>query len=554
MKKYTADFETATWLENETYVWAWATCEIGNPENIVIGNSIETFIEWCIKNDNTTLYFHNLKFDGEFIINYLLQNDFKWIEERKDYSDNTFTTVISDLGQFYNIEVVFKKYNGKYLKTEFYDSLKIIPFAVEDIAKSFNLPISKLEIDYLKPRKRGHKLTPDEIEYIKNDVTIVALALNQLFDKGLTKMTAASNALSDYKKILGAARFKHFFPELSSEVDKDIRQSYKGGFTYCNPIYKEKDVGYGITLDVNSLYPYILYSKPMPFSDPVFFKGKYQEDKTYPLYIQRITCSFKLKANKIPTIQIKHSKYYFVGNEYLRSSNGLVVSLTLTNIDLKLFLEQYDVDDLTYESGWKFKAITGLFSKYIDKWVAEKNQGTISGNKGQRTRAKLMLNSLYGKFAKSITMKSQMPFIGVDEIVHYETLPEKEAKGLYLPVAIFTTSYAREKTIRTSQAITDYSIKKYGKDLYCYSDTDSISCLLPIEELKQFCEIDDVELGKWKHESTFTKARFVRQKCYIKEIDGKMEITCSGMPKSCYKYVTWEKFKTGLSVPRETCF
>lgn len=71
---------------------------------------------------------------------------------------------------------------------------------------------------------------------------------------------------------------------------------------------------------------------------------------------------------------------------------GLIVALTLTNIDLKLFLEQYDVSDLTYESGWKFKAIQGLFTKYIDKWIAEKNEGTITGNKGQRTRAKLMLN------------------------------------------------------------------------------------------------------------------------------------------------------------------
>ncbi len=28
MKKYTADFETAVHLKNETYVWAWAVCEI----------------------------------------------------------------------------------------------------------------------------------------------------------------------------------------------------------------------------------------------------------------------------------------------------------------------------------------------------------------------------------------------------------------------------------------------------------------------------------------------------------------------------------------------
>ena len=38
MKKFTADFETATWLPNETYVWAWAICEIGNPDNIIIDN------------------------------------------------------------------------------------------------------------------------------------------------------------------------------------------------------------------------------------------------------------------------------------------------------------------------------------------------------------------------------------------------------------------------------------------------------------------------------------------------------------------------------------
>lgn len=28
---------------------------------------------------------------------------------------------------------------------------------------------------------------------------------------------------------------------------------------------------------------------------------------------------------------------------------------------------------------------------------------------------------------------------------------------------------------------------------------------------------------------------------------GEVKITCAGMPSSCYKYVTWEKFKTGFS-------
>ena len=214
MKKFAADFETCVWLEDETFVWAWAVCEIGNEDNFVYGNSIETFFDFVKSQKTSQYFFQNLKFDGEFILHKLLKDNFKWVEDKKDYQDNTFSTVISDLGQFYNIEVIFKKLNKRYLKATFYDSLKIIPLSVEMIAKSFNLPISKLEIDYMKPRKRGHKLTEEEVAYIKNDVLIVAKALKQLFDKGLTKMTAASNALSDYKKILGKNRFNHFYPAL----------------------------------------------------------------------------------------------------------------------------------------------------------------------------------------------------------------------------------------------------------------------------------------------------------------------------------------------------
>lgn len=138
-----------------------------------------------------------------------------------------------------------------------------------------------------------------------------------------------------------------------------------------------------------------MYDKKIPFGEPLYFNGKYENDVVYDLYIQMITCSFELKENKIPTIQIKNNKSYFMPNEYLTSSNNEIVCLVLTNIDLKLFLEQYNVYDLNYECGWKFKSIKGLFCKYIDKWVERKISATIEKNAGQRTLAKLMLNSLY---------------------------------------------------------------------------------------------------------------------------------------------------------------
>ena len=549
MKRFTADFETATWISDETWVWAWALCDIEDPSHVEVGNSIESFFERIKKEANPYIYFHNLKFDGEFIIYYLLKNGYEHVETREK-RNKTFSTLISDMGLFYQIEVYFEV-SKKTKKVTFIDSLKIINQSVESMPKTFKIPENKLEIDYNAPREVGHILTGEEEAYIKNDVVIVAKALKYLFDMGLTKMTAGSNALSEYKEITKINRFRSLYKPLNYDIDKDIRRAYRGGFTYLNPLYKNKSVGEGEVLDVNSLYPSVMYKEMLPFGEPFFYEGEYQEDKVYPLYIQRLTCSFKIKEGRIPTIQIKHSR--FVDNEYITDSGEEPVALTLTSVDLKLFLEQYDVWDLHYESGWKFKAMRGLFTDYIDKWIKVKNEATLSGNKGIRQVAKIMLNSLYGKFATSLDVQGKIPYLEGD-IVKYR-LGEKTTKdGVYLPMGAFITAYARDKTIRTSQAIKDYSSKKYGVDMYCYSDTDSIHTILPIDELKQFCEIDDVELGKWKHESHFTRAKFIRQKTYLEEIDGEIQITCAGLPQRCYDQVTWDNFKEGLKVEGKLTF
>ena len=549
MKRFTADFETSTWCYDETWVWAWALCDIDEPDHVDVGNSIESFFERIKKEHNPYIYFHNLKFDGEFIMYYLMKNGYEWVESKEKRS-NTFSTLISDMGLFYSIEVFFEV--GKDVKkVTFIDSLKIINQTVESMPKTFNIEEKKLEIDYNKPREVGHILTDEETAYVKNDVVIVAKALSYLFNMGLTKMTAGSNALHDFKEITTMNRFKQLYRKLTYEVDNDIRKSYRGGFTYLNPVYKNKTVGEGEVLDVNSLYPSVMRYEILPFGEPFFYEGEYKEDKVYPLYIQRLTCSFKIKEGKIPTIQIKHSR--FVDNEYLTDSGDEPVALTLTSIDLKLFFEQYDVWDLHYESGWKFKGMRGLFNEYIDKWISVKNEATITGNKGMRQVAKILLNSLYGKFATSMDVQSKIPYLE-DDVVKYRLGEKRQKDGVYLPMGSFITAYARDKTIRTSQAIKDYSIQKYGKDMYCYSDTDSIHTILPVEELRQFCEIDDVKLGAWKHESHFTRAKFIRQKTYLEEINGEIKITCAGLPQRCYDQVTWENFKEGLKVDGKLAF
>lgn len=63
MNKFTADFETATWLEDRTFVWAWATCSIDSENKLEYGNNLDTFMSWCYKNRDSVVYFHNEKFD-----------------------------------------------------------------------------------------------------------------------------------------------------------------------------------------------------------------------------------------------------------------------------------------------------------------------------------------------------------------------------------------------------------------------------------------------------------------------------------------------------------
>ena len=577
MSKFTADFETSTpkWLERDGYsrVWAYAICEIGNPENFIYGNNIEDFFKWCFKDKrkNHTLYFHNLKFDGEYIFYYLLKNGYEVVQTKKEARDKTFTCLISDTGQFYSIEIY--ETAGKYPnKVTIYDSLKILNFGVDQIAKDFSLPIRKLELDYDTYREVGHELTEHEIDYIRNDVEVMARALDIMFKENLTKMTIASDALHNFKSMLSS--FDLYFPKLPFDIDRSIRDSYKGGFTYLNEIYREADIKRDIiVLDSNSMHPSHMMNDWMPIGEPIYYQGEYKEDILYPLFIQRLSCSFKLKEGKIPSIQLKHTLGY-VPTEYLETTNGDIVTLTLTSVDYKLFFMQYDVSDITYHDGFKFKRLKGIFTGYINYWINEKIEAKKNKNNALYLIAKLMLNSLYGRFGLNPRVRSKYPVLDdLDDRVRYKLYPEEIRDSIYCPVASFITAYSRYDIVTSSQSIRDYSLKTYGEDYYIYSDTDSIHMIkLSEKELSKIIKMDDYKLGYYKLESKALRGLYIRQKCYLEEtyitkeeynelpedkkkkwtlkdnVYIKLNATIAGLPKKLGKYITPENFKKGFSI------
>lgn len=550
---YTADFETTSDV-NDCRVWSWAIFEVGSEDCFKHGKDIKSFMEFCNNpRRNYTMAFHNLKFDGQFILYYLLSEGFTWINNKKDATDKTFTTLITDMGQFYSIEVFFKRGRGKKTnKVKFVDSLKVLNFSVEEIAKSFDLPIKKLEMDYNKYREIGYELDEDELAYVRNDVEIMARAMHIMRKQGHTKITISSCALSDYKD--RNPKFRQMFPVLPEKVDADIRRAYKGGFSYVNPKTAEKVWGRGMVFDVNSLYPSILRNEPMPTGTALPFDGQYQKDLIYPLFIQQFICKFKLKDGKIPSIQIKNSSS-FMPNEYIEDGNWNEeegIMLTLCSVDMELFFEQYDVKDIEWIGGWKMRSRNHMFDNYVDYWMNEKVESKKKGLKAQTQIAKLFLNSLYGRLGTSPNATLKEPYMGDDGIVHYRIYESEAKETVYIPCAVYTTAYGRAKTIRTSQAIRDWSLAKYGEDLYRYSDTDSIHMCIKsdddIEDLKKIIDIDDYKLGSWKPESVFVKAKWLRQKCYIEQSeDGTINSTIAGFPKKLSHLINFDNFKIGFS-------
>lgn len=556
-QKIVADFETTT-DPNDLPVRVWGVCavDIDTSETVHIGNSLDAFFEW-LSNKNTVCYFHNLKFDGEFILSWLLDHGFKFNLKK---GDKTFNTLITDTGLFYSIEVIFEKKNKKYKKVVFYDSLKKLPFKVSTISKAFELEDEKLTIDYDAPRPIGHELTEEEKHYIVNDCRIVSQALKIQMDKGLKKMTNASDAMGNFKEMLSLKQFERYFPTLPMNLDTDIRRAYKGGYVYLNPKYKNKRGLKGVTFDVNSLYPSVMYNELLPYGYPIYFEGKPEPDENYPLYVVRIKCAFELKKDHLPTIQLKNNRA-FIETEYLTSSDGDIVPMTLTSVDLALLLDHYDVYDLEFINGYKFRGGRGFFKEYIDYWMHIKE--TTTG--AMRQLAKLMLNSLYGKFATNPLSKQKIPYMDEDGVVRYRLSEEEERDSVYTCMGAFITAYARNKTIRSAQKV---------YDRFIYADTDSLH--LTGYDIPESLDVHPTRLGAWKNEGYFNDSKYIRAKTYMESmIDKKRDtlenyvkllcdtridiievrdgdihysvtkVTCAGMPDNIKEQVTYDNFCTG---------
>jgi hypothetical protein len=522
VSEFVADFETTD--KSPTRVWLWAMCDIETLETIH-GETIEQFFDavFVPANHRSTIYFHNLKFDGHFILYHAMHN-LSMIRDDDKKADNSYSTLISFMNQWYEINM---QYRG--VRIKFRDSLKKLTRSVADVADAYGLPMAKLEIDHHLDRPVGYVPTDHEIEYARHDVQIVAVALLRQKEQGLIGMTIGSDAMRIYRKTLHG-KFRSNFPLLPPEADKIVRSAYRGGYTYVNPEIRGVDVGPGDVYDVNSMYPWAMRTQLMPFGMPSYFDDLNFDKKKFPLYVVRCLVDFGKRDGMLPVINYRMSR--FPVSQYIEESDGFI-ELCLTDLDLELLHQHHNVFELQVLEVVAFRGANGMFDDYIDYWSKVKAESTGA----RREIAKLMQNSLYGKFAKNEDVTQRIPKL-VDGKIKLELGPEETSPTCYVPIGAYTTAWARTNLLN--------SITRVG-DRFLYCDTDSlhVSGIEPVD-----LDIHPSELGKWKHELRFIRARYVQPKTYIEEYvgdDGELcyLIRSAGLPKRCHKQVTWDNFRVG---------
>lgn len=582
---YSADLETCDDLTKPIYdliideesglitpvypqrVWLAGAKNLETMQSIYFGE-MDNFMKWMLAkrdNKNVEIAFHNLRFDGSYIVPWLLRNGYNVTLEKPQPKE--FSVLIDNRNQWYmiNIQVSARR------KVTIWDSAKLFPMKLSQLHDVYGTPTTKLKEPqsfYNQVRLPGHKYTEEEKMYFENDLAVLAETLNAHIERYglLFKKTQASQAFREFE--MSFPSWKRRFPPLSDELDARIRPAYWGGISYVNVIHQEKDV-YDIGVyDINSSYPYQQAHRKLPYGEKLYsYRADVHPDMS-KFWIAEATVRFRLKDGKVPCIP---KKAIIEGDakgqdKWMLSSDGYVV-IIFSCIDYLAIMDSYDFEVLEWHESmhWAWKVhpeIRRFILKNNEEKIKYKALSKKADTKAEADeyrsrsqRAKINNNSYYGKFGEDIIKEGKTPYL-IDDMVEYIQDREellKEGRRKYLPVAIATTAWARYHLV---------TFANHLGDAFIYCDTDSVHYLRdPGDEIIKEAEkkgqfkIDDLELGAWKLEGYFDRGRYLRSKCYYEEVIGEEpEVTLAGLPaddvstpkkRSC---CTWENFKMGLKI------
>lgn len=490
---------------------------------------------------------------------------------------------------------------------EIFDSMKIVPQKLEEIAKKTikidSKYFKKEKYDYESIRPLDHQLTDFEKEYLYCDVYILKEFIKQFYiPLGTSCYTASSIAFEFFIAETFDGKYKNFeehFPVIDNiKINEINKLGYKGGWTQSNFQYNGDEVvcNKAVSIDINSSYPSTVRNKPLPFGEPLLFDGDkkcYIDSLGRNFNMRQLVINFDGFKNKkeddyIGNIQvgaINTKIFNRSGTEYIHTNiidgkciggnknihnSEYLYELVLWEFELDNLLENMDfyiqereLNPFTNEFSTKnelkkgfnvsytvlYQSEIGLFARAVDKCMEEKILGKKTGNSCLEQIGKLKANSFYGKMASKCE-KSQR-FLSLDKkgIASYETtdINYDSARKYYVPFASVVTAWSR-CNLRTN-------LYKVGYSNVLYFDTDSLYTKITAEEIKEKgVELDKYKLGAWDIEKEYSLFKAIASKKYIlkgksygSDDEEKIICKCAGLPSEVRVLQSFKSFHLGAT-------
>ena len=529
-----------------------------------------------IKPGITYIYAHNLSgFDGIFLLKHLLSYGklepllfngklisikLKIKDENSDNKSEIKTIIFKDsyllipqslrmLCKAFNVETsksyfpfLLKNifYSGVIPKFEFWTDISISDF--ENLVSKFKGKMWSFQLEAIKYCKLDCK-TLHEILVKFNE-----LIFNEFKININTPLTLPALAMRIYKT--------HYMPkdtiyQMLGRPEWHIRESYSGGavdvYIPHNRMttFLEKVKAFFVKLyyyDVNSLYPFVMAYNDMPIGKPIVFQGDIRstDPNAYGYFYCKITSPDNL-AHPILQRRIKTSDGIrtIAG---LGSWNGWIYSVEMDNA----IKYGYTFDIL---KGYQFDK-GNIFESYITKMYNLRLQ--YPKGDPMNLIAKLLMNSLYGKFGMKLT-STELAIYDCSTDFGKESLKDhiefyKESIEDYIKIdnnfliirnTMLTMKYNEKEdmfhgqdiNIAIASAITagarvhmSYFKNNPNFNLY-YSDTDSSIIDKPLPE-----SMVGNKLGQVKLEHVIDRAVFLAPKVYgLVTMDGQEIIKVKGL-------------------------
>lgn len=477
---------------------------------------------------NVAVWIYNFSFEWSFILPVLIQQGFKF-KEKIDVDDEYVYNSVSTktCSSVWTAQIKFGKKSGI---VNFRDLSKIYGGGLGKVAKAFNLPTQKGEIDYTLNRLHNHIITEEEKHYCFNDTRIIIDILLKMIEKNDKEFfNAVSMASYSMKKMIkiGYPRatkpykcFREDYPELDDKETEFLRKGVGGGITYAPGRWQFKDIKHDILhIDAHQMHPTQAYYKTFPYGKGEYFVGK-------PPMGRICACRIRITYDDVKL----HSVISLIGLDFVQDRE-----LVVWDFEIPTMKKVYVNLEIEYIDGYAYKMKPLPWRKFYALNYDERLKARAKKDDFNVLYYKLLNNSSYGKLLEKPHNVVFANIINEDGVIDSDVIQkgdnelEMNAKYTYIPVGSCIPAYSRVCLIETAL--------KFGWEKICYFDTDSIFVIKDEETEKVWnTKVSHYDyLGGWALEEVIEQAQFTAPKRYKTLSNGKTTIKAGGINFNKFK-------------------